>query len=199
MSYRGLSIGLFGGSFNPAHAGHMHVALCGLNRLGLDHIWWMVSPQNPLKPRQPSYESRVATVKALDLPHRMRVSHMERNFGTQYTIDTLTRAKARFPDTRFVFLMGADNFVELPKWKEWHQIMRTLPIAVIARPNKSGQTHMRARLGTAARIYSANRLPEHAATSLAFQQAPAWCYLTPPLNTLSSTALRKSMAKASEA
>ena len=84
--YDGLSIGLFGGSFNPAHAGHMHVADCGLKDVGLDRVWWMVSPQNPLKPKQPSYESRVKTVEALELSARMEISHAERDFGTQYTI-----------------------------------------------------------------------------------------------------------------
>lgn len=191
MQNAGLSIGLFGGSFNPAHAGHMHVAKCGLTRLRLDRIWWMVSPQNPLKDKQPSYASRVATVDALGLPFQMRVSHMERDFGTQYTIDTLRRARQRWPQTNFVFLMGADNFAQLPLWKDWQDIMQTLPIAVIARPGQSGQLSVKPRLGRAARSYAAYRIPERAADTLSRHAAPAWTYLTPPLNPLSSTLLRK--------
>lgn len=191
MSYAGLSIGLFGGSFNPAHAGHMHVALCGLNRLRLDRVWWMVSPQNPLKPTQPSYDARVATVEALHLPRRMEISHMEQNFGTQYTIDTLRAAQRRWPQTRFVFLMGADNFGQLPQWKDWQQIMERVPVAVIGRPGKSAGGSIRARLGRAARSYFTSRIPEEQADKLQFHAAPAWSYLTPPLNSLSSTAIRQ--------
>jgi len=190
MQNEGLSIGLFGGSFNPAHAGHMHVAKCGLNRLRLDRIWWMVSPQNPLKDKQPSYDSRVATVDALGLPFQMRISHMERDFGTQYTIDTLKQARRRWPQTNFVFLMGADNFAQLPLWKDWQGIMKTLPVAVIARPSKSGSLSIKPRLGRAARTYAQSRIPENAADTLKYQTAPAWTYLTPPLNSLSSTRLR---------
>lgn len=184
-----LSIGLFGGSFDPAHAGHLHVAATGLKVLELDKIWWMVAPQNPLKPTQPSYESRVETVKALDLPPRMHISHMERDFGTRYTIDTLKRARRHWPDTHFVFLMGADNFTQLPLWRRWEDIMKTVPIAVIARPDK-GQTAIRARLGLAARRYRDYRIPEDQAHTLKHAPAPAWTFLTTPLNKLSSSAIR---------
>jgi len=191
MAIDGLSIGLFAGSFNPAHAGHMHVARCGLNRLRLDHIWWMVSPQNPLKPAQPSYESRVASVKALDLPYRMNVSHIERDFGTQYTIDMLDRAKKRWPHTRFVFLMGADNFNQLPKWQDWQKIIKTIPIAVISRPTHPPHINIRSRLGRVARTYSYARIEELSADQLQFSTAPAWTFLTPPFNPLSSSAIRR--------
>lgn len=184
------TIGLFGGSFNPAHAGHMHVAECGLQRLGLDKIWWMVSPQNPLKPKQPSYESRVQSVMDLNLPARMRISHMEQEFGTNYTIDTLKRAKNRWPRHQFVFLMGADNLRQLPKWKGWREIIESVPIAVIARPGQKCSDTLKARLSQAARAYSYARIPESQAHTLVWHRAPAWTYLTPPLNPLSSTLLR---------
>ena len=184
------AIGLFGGSFNPAHAGHLHVAQCGLTRLGLGQIWWMVSPQNPLKPKQPSYESRVKTVQDLGLPPRMRISHMEKDFGTNYTVDTLRRAKQRWPGHHFVFLMGADNLRQLPRWKGWREIMESVPIAVIARPGQKSSDTLKARLSPAARAYNYARIPEAQAHTLASRKAPAWTYLTPPLNTLSSTALR---------
>ena len=100
MLYDGLSIGLFGGSFNPAHEGHLHVAECGLRELALDRIWWMASPQNPLKPKQPSYESRVKTVEALKLKPRMEISHIEQKFGTNYTIDMICKVQERFSRTR---------------------------------------------------------------------------------------------------
>ena len=184
------TIGLFGGSFNPAHEGHLHVAECGLTRLGLDRIWWMVSPQNPLKPKQPSYESRVASVDKLGLPPRMSISHMERDFGTNYTIDTLRRAKTRWQHHHFVFLMGADNLRQLPRWKGWREIMESVPIAVIARPGQKSSDTLKARLSPAARAYGYARIPEAQAHTLAWHKAPAWTYLTPPLNALSSTALR---------
>jgi len=193
MTYGGLSIGLFGGSFNPAHAGHMHVAETGLRALGLNQIWWMVSPQNPLKPRQPSYESRVATVEQLGLPYQMRISHMEMDFGTQYTVDTLTCARAHWPRTQFVFLMGADNFLQLPKWRNWKTIMDSVPIAIIARPSKNNRA-IRSRLGKAAQIYRHARIDENQSDTLKYYDAPAWTYLTPPMNRLSSTAIRKARA-----
>ncbi len=196
MSNDARTIGLFGGSFNPAHEGHLHVAQCGLQRLGLSQIWWMVSPGNPLKTDQTPYDERVASVKALDLPPRMRISHMERDFGTRYTVDTLRRAKIRWPRASFVFLMGADNLRQLPQWKGWREIMETVPIAVIARANAKTSDSLKARLSLAAKTYNNARIPECQAHTLAWRQAPAWVYLTPPLNPLSSTALRAKSAGA---
>lgn len=193
MRYAGQTIGLFGGTFNPAHAGHLHVAECGLQRLGLDQIWWMVSPGNPLKTDQTPYEERVATVEALDLPPRMYISHMEQDFGTRYTVDTLRHAKKRWPHTHFVFLMGADNLRQLPLWKGWREIMETVPIAVIARPGAKTSDTIKARLSLAARTYSHARILESQAHTLARRKAPAWTYLTPPLNGMSSTAIRQTL------
>jgi nicotinate-nucleotide adenylyltransferase len=169
----------------------MHVALCGLQRLQLDRIWWLVSPQNPLKPKQPSYDSRVQSVLDLDLPARMEISHMERDFGTNYTVDMLRRAKKRWPRYRFVFLMGADNLRQLPQWQGWREIMESVPIAVIARPGQKSSDTLKARLSPAARSYAYARIPESQAHTLMWYKAPAWTYLTPPLNPLSSTQLRR--------
>jgi len=191
MLYDGLSIGLFGGSFNPAHEGHLHVAECGLRELALDRIWWMVSPQNPLKPKQPSYESRVKTVEALNLKPRMEISHIEREFGTHYTIDMIRKAQMRFPRTRFAFLMGADNFAQFPKWKDWQEIAARVPVAVIARPGDG----VKPRLSKTARMLSEYRLPEEHSHILQYLQPPLWTFLTPPLNSLSSSAIRKDMVK----
>jgi len=128
------SVGLFGGSFNPAHGGHLHVARAGLRQLQLDEIWWLVSPQNPLKPQQPSWESRAKTVRDLPLPPNMRISDVELKYRTQYTVDLINTLQARQPHLNFVFMMGADNLLQLPKWLEWQSIIETIPIAVIARP-----------------------------------------------------------------
>ena len=190
--YDGLSIGLFGGSFNPAHAGHMHVAKCGLDPLGLDRVFWLTAPQNPLKPKQPSYASRVKTVRALGLPPRMEVSHMERDFGTQYTIDLIRRAQAKHPKTRFVFLMGADSFEQLPRWKDWHEITERVPLAVIAR---GGDGKAPKPSNTTALMMADYRLPEAQAHKLKNIPSPCWTFLTPPLNRLSSSSIRKAMAK----
>jgi len=154
--------------------------------LQLDEIWWLVSPQNPLKPEQPSWASRAETVRNLPLPPRMRVSDVERQYETQYTVDLLRTLKTRQPDKRFVFMMGADNLAQLPKWKGWREIVETIPIAVIARPGSP----IKARLNQAARQYDFARLPEDQAHALKDCTAPAWTYLTLPLDKRSSSAIR---------
>ena len=134
MIEHGQAIGLFGGSFNPAHGGHLHVAKAGLRELQLDAVHWLVSPQNPLKPKQPSWDARAQTVRDLPLPRRMQISDVERRLGTQYTIDLLRTLTRRDPATRYVFLMGADNLLQMPRWRAWEEILSLVPIAVIARP-----------------------------------------------------------------
>ena len=180
------SVGLFGGSFNPAHGGHLHVARAGLRQLQLDEIWWLVSPQNPLKPEQPSWESRADSVRNLPLPPNMKISDVERQYGTQYTVDLVKTLKTRHPNTRFVFMMGADNLLQLPKWRDWQVIIETVSIAVIARPGSP----IRARLGQAARQYDYARIDEDQAHTLKDFKAPAWTYLTLPLDKRSSSAIR---------
>lgn len=164
------------------------MAKAGLRELQLDEVWWLVSPQNPLKPEQPSWESRAETVRNLPLPPKMRVSDVERRFNTQYTVDLLTTLRTRQRDTQFVFMMGADNLLQLPKWRDWQTIMETVPIAVIARPGSP----IRARLGQAARQYDLARIPESQAHILKGIAAPAWAYLTLPLDNRSSSAIRAS-------
>lgn len=188
----GLKVGLFGGSFNPAHAGHLHLAQTAMTSLNLDEVWWLVSPQNPLKPQQPSYDSRAATVRALPLSRGMKLSRLEIDNGTQYTVDMVRKAQQLHPNTRFVFLMGADNFAQFPQWKNWREIMHAMPIAVIARPSKSGKPNFKARLGTPARLYANARLPEPQSHILPRLKAPAWTYVTAPLNRQSSSAIRAS-------
>lgn len=182
------SIGLFGGSFNPAHGGHLHVAKAGLRQLQLDEIWWLVSPQNPLKPEQPSWDIRAETVRNLPLPPKMCVSDIELRYGTQYTVDLLRTIITRKRNARFVFMMGADNLLQFPKWRDWDTIMDIIPIAVIARPGSP----IRARLGQAARQYAHARIPEDEAHTLKNRVGPAWTYLTLPLDKRSSSAIRAS-------
>lgn len=188
--FHNMSVGLFGGSFNPAHHGHLHVAKAGLRELALDQIWWLVSPQNPLKSTQPSYESRVATVNALNLPPHMTVSHIEQDSGTNYTIDLLKTLQIQYPTTKFIFMMGADNFAQLPHWYKWQEIISAYPIAIIARPGES----IKARLSQTARQYANARLPEEQAHMLKEITAPCWTYLTLPLESVSSSAIRAELA-----
>ena len=188
MRRAGKSVGLFGGSFNPAHGGHLHVARAGLRQLQLDEIWWLISPQNPLKPEQPNWESRAETVRDLPLPPNMRISDVELKYRTQYTIDLLNTLRIRHGDINFVFMMGADNLSQLPKWRKWQSIIQSIPIAVIARPGSP----IRSRLGQAARQYAQARIPEDQAHTLKYRNGPAWSYLTLPLDKRSSSAIRAS-------
>jgi nicotinate-nucleotide adenylyltransferase len=134
---RGLKIGLLGGSFNPAHAGHTHISDVAIKRLGLDYVWWLVAPQNPLKPTQgmAPLSRRLEFASAETIGHpRIVVMDIERALGTRYTIDTLTRLKRRFGEVNFVWLMGSDNLDSFRHWKRWQDIVQTVPIAVVTRP-----------------------------------------------------------------
>ena len=183
------AIGLFPGSFNPAHDGHLHVAKAGLRQLALDEVLWIPSPQNPLKSKQPPYADRAATISKLGLPHKMRVSHIERDRGTNKTIDLLKGFEQRRDINRYVLMIGADNFSQLPRWINWQAITQRIPIAVIARPEKNN-SNLRPRLGQAARYLEKYRIGETQAHILQWMRPPAWCYLTLPLNSQSSTKLR---------
>ncbi|MET0251797.1 MAG: nicotinate-nucleotide adenylyltransferase [Novosphingobium sp.] len=128
--------GLLGGSFNPAHGGHRRISLFALNVLGLDEVWWLVSPGNPLKPAsgQAALPARVASARRQARRAPIRVTAIERELGTRYTADTLRAMVCRFPRRRFVWLMGADNLAQFHRWREWRSIARAMPIAVIDRP-----------------------------------------------------------------
>src|SRR5262249_39765314 len=124
-------IGLLGGSFNPAHSGHLHISLLALQRLGLDEVWWLVSPQNPLKPAKgvaPSARRRGGAAALAGGRKGIRVSAIEATLGTTYTADTIRALRRRFPRTQFVWLMGGDNLVQLPRWQRWQEIVESVPI-----------------------------------------------------------------------
>lgn len=183
----GMTVGLFGGSFDPVHAGHRHVAQSALKFLGLDRIWWIVSPQNPLKAREAGmYESRLKQVENIATFPRMVVSDIEQRAEIGTTIDLIQTLQSRHPRVRFVWIMGADNLQQFHRWNRWRDIVNTVPIAVIARP----QNPIGARLSPAARAMSAHRITETHAKVLAKQGAPGWTYLTEPLHTEASSRLR---------
>lgn len=134
------AIGLLGGSFNPAHGGHRAISLQAMAALGLDELWWLVSPGNPLKPRQgmAPLAARLASAQHAARRSRIRATAMEAQLGTRYTVDTLRALVRRYPQHRFIWLMGADNLAQLHQWRDWRSISRLMPIAVIARPGYDG-------------------------------------------------------------
>lgn len=184
----GQRIGLLGGSFNPAHAGHRHVSLEALRRLGLDAVWWLVSPQNPLKPvaGMAPFAQRLAEARGVARHPRLRVTGIEALLGTRYTADTLTALTRRFRGVRFVWLMGADNLIQVSRWEAWTQIFHAVPVAVLARPTYS----LRASSAKAAQRFRRRRLSETRAAGLAAQQPPAWALLHIRLSALSATQIR---------
>ena len=188
----GLKVGLFGGSFNPAHDGHAHVAETALRRLDLDRVVWLVSPQNPLKDARdsaPLAERMASAERAARLAAHgpaMIVSDFETRVGTQWTVDTLRALVARHPGVHFVWLMGSDNLATFHRWRGWTDIMRMMPVAVIARPG----SQLDSRTAPAAARFASARLSASHARLLPRLRAPAWTYLTAPLNHRSSTALR---------
>jgi nicotinate-nucleotide adenylyltransferase len=187
----GLRIGLLGGSFNPPHDGHLHVSEAALKKLGLDYVWWLVSPQNPLKPSRgmASFDKRLEAAKRLADRHpHMVVSSIEKEFGTQFTIDTLKALKRRFADTRFVWLMGSDNLVQIPRWRRWQQIFALVPVAVIARPGSA----LPARSSKAANRFKGAVLPAN--SRFADAKPPALTVIEVKRNPASGTKLRAQSA-----
>jgi nicotinate-nucleotide adenylyltransferase len=192
-----MRVGLFGGSFNPAHSGHALVATTAMTRLGLDQVVWLVSPQNPLKSTDETADLvvRMAQTKVLVQGRihgrAMAVSDFESRIGARYTIDTLRALKARFPGVKFVWIMGADSLGALHLWRGWLEIMALVPVAVIARPG----AQIKSRLAPAARRFGHARLRHEASQTLADHSAPAWTYLTVPLDPASSSAIRAKVRK----
>jgi nicotinate (nicotinamide) nucleotide adenylyltransferase/ribosome silencing factor RsfS/YbeB/iojap len=186
---------LLGGSFNPAHGGHLHISLLALKYLELDAIWWLVSPQNPLKPTDgmAPFAVRLEQARRAAASHpRIVASDLESRLGSShYTADTLHALRYRFPRLRFVWLMGGDNLVQIPRWERWTEIFKTIPIAVFDRPSYS----LRALSGCAARRFARGRVPTSAARRLAELKPPAWVFLHTPLDTRSATRIRSERKK----
>lgn len=188
-----MRVGLFGGSFNPAHEGHSHVAETALQRLGLDKLIWLVSPQNPLKSSRETapLSQRMAQARAAARGRSMLVSDAETRFGSRYTLDTVRILKARFPGVHFVWIMGSDSLASFHRWRGWTQILREVPVAVVSRPGS-----FRSRLGPAAKRFAHARLSSRSAGILPQAIPPAWVYLRGPFNYASSTAIRERLARA---
>jgi nicotinate-nucleotide adenylyltransferase len=182
-------IGLLGGSFNPAHQGHRSVSLQAMRQLRLDQVWWLVSPQNPLKEASgmAPLEQRLASARGVAAGHpRLVVTDLEQRLGTRYSIDTL-RWLTRRCRARFVWLMGADILLQLPQWRDWRRLVGLVPIAVVDREPYS----YRALAGLVARRYAASRLPGRDAPGLADGDPPVWVYLRLRRQKTSSTAIRR--------
>lgn len=183
----GMRIGLFGGTFNPAHEGHAHVAETALKLLDLHKVWWLVTPQNPLKsPRGARpLEARMLSAAAIARGPSMLVSDLESRWGLAYTAETIAALRARFPGVSFVWIMGADNLARFHHWRDWRVILEQVPCLIVARPGAGA----RARLAKAMQAFAGARVPAH---GLLRQNAPAIAFLPVRFAPHSSSALRAS-------
>jgi len=184
----GQRIGLLGGSFNPAHEGHLHISNLALKILKLNEVWWLVSPQNPLKPEQgmAPLKDRLAHAKQIAQSHQITATDLEQELGTRYTVDTLAALKQRFDGVNFVWLMGADNLLQIDRWERWEQVFETVPVAVFARPSYSDE----AEKAKASRQFARYRLDSERADELAEMSPPAWVFLKTPESPVSATEIR---------
>ena len=186
----GRRVGVLGGSFNPAHEGHLHITGLALKRLGLDQVWWMVSPGNPLKGTDDMapFADRMGSAQILAAGNeRIIVTDIEVGLHTRYTTDTLRALRATFPRTHFIWLMGADNLEQIPRWEKWTTIFHLVPIAVFDRATYS----FKALASKAAHRFRRHRVPSRDAAGAIMKRPPAWVYFHTPRHSASSTALRK--------
>lgn len=185
--YDGLKIGLLGGSFNPAHDGHLHVAETAMNTLELDWVWWLVASGNPLKSDHGDFAKRFESAAKYTRSHpRMRVTDIEAQAGLNYSVDVLREILQRAQRGRFVWLMGGDSLASFHQWRSWQTIAQMLPIAVVSRPGSQ-----RAALSSPfAQRFSRSRISAERRAALPLSRPPAWTYLDAPLNYLSSTKIR---------
>lgn len=181
-------VGLFGGSFNPAHEGHLYISQVALAELGLDEIWWLVAPKNPLKEAVSlaPFKDRLEGAKKIAAGNPIEVLDLERENNLFYTIDSIRFARDKFPGHSFVWLMGADCFKDLHTWKSWAEIMAEIPIAVFPRPGFTRD----ALSGIAATKYNKNRLSVQEAQNLVVTKPPAWVYIDCKESPISATKIR---------
>ncbi|MGH6866945.1 MAG: nicotinate-nucleotide adenylyltransferase [Methyloceanibacter sp.] len=190
----GMRIGLLGGSFNPPHDAHRRISLTALKRLGLDQVWWLVTPGNPLKDvaNLRGLGERVAAAREVAAHPRIRVTGFDGGAKSGYTIDLLKALRSQFCMAHFVWLMGADNLAQFHRWKAWPEIFATVPIAVLDRPG----FRLKARASQAAQRFAPYHVDETDALGLALIEPPAWTIISHPLSATSSTALRAQGASA---
>jgi nicotinate-nucleotide adenylyltransferase len=186
LAYPGQRIGLYGGSFDPAHEGHAHVAETALKRLGLDAVWWLVTPQNPLKPKSGALAARIASARAMARGSRMKVTAFEAAHDLHFTVDTLALLRRRFAGVHFVLIVGADSFASLARWRRWRTLMRHAPIAIVSRPGAD----LRARLAKPAQTFAHAR--KHAGAARRLAHAPGFVFLYARHYPQASSALRGS-------
>lgn len=188
------TIGILGGSFNPAHRGHLHLSHEAMKWLGLDEIWWLLSPHNPLKNKDSLADYEVRRDFARDFlkdEPKIHLSEFESEHGLQYSTQTLRTLKAEHPEHRFIWLMGADNLAGFHHWQEWQAMMKENRIAVFDRSPYQND----ALAAPAAQEFSAYQLPEFQSETLQTLDSPAWCYIKMPLHPESSTNLRKTLGE----
>lgn len=188
----GMRVGLFGGSFNPPHAGHVLVTEIALRRLKLDQLWWIVTPGNPLKDTKalPSLAERIALSERIIEDPRIKVTGFEALHKVRFTADTLQIIKHRNPGVNFSWVMGADNLKNFHRWQNWQSIAKTFPIAVIDRPGAT----LSYLSSVMAKTFDYARLDESEAPSLLTYKAPAWTFIHGPRSPLSSSAIRRAVA-----
>ena len=189
---KGMQVGLFGGSFNPPHAGHALVAEIALRRLDLDQLWWIVTPGNPLQSTRElaPLAERIRLSEETAVNPRIKVTAFEAANRVRFTADTLALVRARNPGVDFVWIMGADSLRDFHRWQRWRQIMLTFPVAVIDRPGAT----LSFLSSVAAKTFDYARIDERDAPLLARLEAPAWTFIHGPRSSLSSTALRAAQA-----
>ncbi|MGB0496929.1 MAG: nicotinate-nucleotide adenylyltransferase [Rubricella sp.] len=187
LALPGQRIGLLGGSFDPPHEGHVHISLRALKSIGLDRVWWLVTPGNPLKADAPAELSRrVAAARALVRHPGIVVTDIEARLGTRYTAETLRLLTGRYPQIEFTWLMGADNLATIHHWQDWESIFQRVAVGVLARPGEQ----IRAGLSPAARRFARARRDPADAKGLGLRGAPDWVLLPGPMRDVSSTSLR---------
>lgn len=180
-------IGLLGGSFDPAHQGHVHITREALKRFGIDRVWWLVSPGNPLKKHGPAPMSqRLKRARRIMQHPKVQVTDIEDRLGTRYTAQTLSRLTALYPRVWFIWLMGADNLSQFHQWQHWRDIAQSVPLGVIARPGD----RISARMSPAARVFAGSRISGNASHLLGRAEAPAWCFVNAPMLDVSSSVIR---------
>lgn len=182
-------IGILGGSFNPAHAGHEHISRYAIDLLQLDQVWWLVSPQNPLKSPEgmATIDERYQSCRdLLQQDDRIIPTDLEINLGTRKTAETLPKLQSLYPGRQFVWLMGADNLGQIHRWADWQDIFKTMPVAVFARPTYAAK----ALSSKAAQVFSDHRVEAGNAADLAGMGAPAWVYLDIEQHPASATDIR---------